>query len=236
LSDRDFLLSQAQEREEQLVKSKKSANNEITNLKEKIEKLKGDMKESEEKYEENCHKLIEENKKLKLESIEQESMINKYKLKLDSIEETLNDLKLKKSSLEDSNEKLEHKIKDMKMTINEYESANQQLDTKLMWAEKTYEEGLNKIMNDYERKQEIIQKQNQELLDKTQNERVVREEKIKTEMKEKIVEIQKGIEASNEEIKKLRNDKQKLLEENLKLTQLMSEVKITFDPPILKEK
>lgn len=237
LNDRDFLLSQAQEREEQLVKSKKSANTEISNLKDKIEKLKEEMRENEEKYEKDCHKLIEENKKLKLENIEHESMVNKYKLKLDSIEETVNDLKLKKSSLEDSNEKLESKIKDMKMTINEYETANQQLDTKLLWAEKTYEEGLNKMMNEYERKREIIQKQNQELLDKTQNERIVREEKIKAEMKEKILEIQKGIEASNEEIKKLRNDKQKLLEENMKLTQMMSEVKVTFDaPPTSNEK
>ena len=65
-----------------------------------------------------------------------ESQNNKNKIKLESIEETLNELKIKKSNLEDSNEKLEGKIKDLKLTVSEYETANHQLDTKLLWAEK----------------------------------------------------------------------------------------------------
>lgn len=225
INERDYLLAQSQEREEQLVKSKKSAINEIHSLREKLEKIREEMKENEEHYEKECHKMIEENKKLQLENIELESKVNKYHLKLESMEETISDLKLKKSNLENSNEKLESKIKDLKCTLTEYETANQQLDTKLMWAEKTYEEGINKMVSEYERKEQMIQKQNQELLDRTQNERLEREAKIKAEMKEKIMGIQKGIEASNEEIKRLRDDKQKLLEENMKLTQMLSDVR-----------
>ena len=126
--------------------------------------------------------------------------------------------------MQNSNNKLEGQIKDLKATVNEYETANQQLDTKLMWAEKTYEEGLNKMMSEYERKEQIIHRQNQELLEKTQNERMDREAKIKSEMKDKISEIQKGIEASNQQITKLRDEKQSLLEENMKLTQIITEM------------
>lgn len=227
LNERDYLLSQANEKEEQLAKSKQSALNEVQNLRDKLNKLQNEMKDNEEHYEQECHKLIEENKKLKLENIEQESKISKYKIRLESIEESINELKHKKQNLENSNEKLEVKIKDLKATITEYESANQQLDTKLIWAEKTYEEGVNKIMTEYEKKEQILQRQNQELLEKSNNERLEREAKIKTEMKDKIMGIQKGIEASNEEIKRLREDKQKLLEENMRLTENIAELKIS---------
>jgi len=236
INERDFLLSQSQEKEEQLISSKRSAFNEIAELKEKIQRLKEQMKENEDKYEQEWHKMLEENKQLKLQNIEQESKINKYRLKLESIEESVNDLKVKKSGLENSNEKLEGKLKDLKLTINEYESANQQLDTKLLWAEKTYEEDISKMMSEYEKKEQMIQKQNQDLLDKTQHERVAREDKIKNEMKDKILGIQKGIEASNDEIKKLRDDKQKLLEENMKLTQMISDVKLQESMSVSKNK
>jgi len=82
------------------------------------------------------------------------------------------------------------------------------------------------MMTEFERKEQILQKQNQEILERTQNELMNREEKIKKEMKEKIMGIQKGIEASNQEIKRLRDDKKSLLEENMKLTQMMSDYKI----------
>lgn len=171
--------------------------------------------------------MIEENKKLKLENIELESKNNKYQMRLEGIEETVNDLKLKKTNLECSNEKLEVKIKDLKFTINEYENANQQLDSKLMWAEKTYEEGINKMMTEYEKKEQILQRQNRDIMERTQNEKLDREAKIKAEMKEKIMGIQKGIEASNNEIKKLRDERQQLLDENMKLTQMLSECKVS---------
>jgi hypothetical protein len=45
------LLSQSQEKEEQLISSKRSAFNEIAELKEKIQRLKEQMKENEDKYE-----------------------------------------------------------------------------------------------------------------------------------------------------------------------------------------
>lgn len=154
---------------------------------------------------------------------------------MSSIEESLNDLKIKKEKLENSNEKLEEKVKDLKATLTEYETANQQLDSKLLWAEKTYEEGINKMMTEYRNKEQLILKQNEELLEKTHNERLERENKIKSEMKLKITEIQKGIEASNQEIKKLRDDKQQLLEENMKLTQMLSEVTKSNDDAKQKE-
>lgn len=75
-------------------------------------------------------------------------------------------------------------------------------------------------------KEQILQRQNQELLERTHNERLDREAKIKAEMKEKIMGIQKGIEQSNEEIKRLRDEKQQLLEENMRLTQMISDLKI----------
>ena len=153
LNERDFLLSQAQEREENLVSSKKNINKELESTKDKLEKAQEELVDfkkkasgngsfiispldNEEKYEDECHKLIEENKQLKLENIEMESKHNKNQIKLESIEESLNDLKVKKSNLENSNEKLEGKIKDLKLTISEYETANHELDTKLIWAEK----------------------------------------------------------------------------------------------------
>lgn len=104
-----------------------------------------------------------------------------------------------------------------------------------MWAEKTYEEGISKMMTEYRNKEQMILKQNEELLEKTHHERIERENKIKSEMKTKITEIQKGIEASNQEIKKLRDDKQQLLEENMKLTQMLSEVSKTHDDAKAKE-
>eukprot|EP00343_Euplotes_focardii_P001409 CAMPEP_0205800290 /NCGR_PEP_ID=MMETSP0205-20121125/1906_1 /ASSEMBLY_ACC=CAM_ASM_000278 /TAXON_ID=36767 /ORGANISM="Euplotes focardii, Strain TN1" /LENGTH=93 /DNA_ID=CAMNT_0053063145 /DNA_START=182 /DNA_END=463 /DNA_ORIENTATION=- len=82
------------------------------------------------------------------------------------------------------------------------------------------------MMNEFEKKEQFLQMQNKEILERTQNELLNREAKIKAEMKEKIMGIQKGIEASNQEIKRLRDDKQKLLEENMKLTQMLSEVKM----------
>ena len=85
------------------------------------------------------------------------------------------------------------------------------------------------MMSEYRSKEQMILKQNEELLEKTHNERLERENKIKSEMKTKIMEIQKGIEASNQEIKKLREDKQQLLEENMKLTQMLSEVTKSVD-------
>mmetsp|Transcript_11600 Transcript_11600/g.10268 ORF Transcript_11600/g.10268 Transcript_11600/m.10268 type:complete len:97 (+) Transcript_11600:191-481(+) len=85
---------------------------------------------------------------------------------------------------------------------------------------------MTKMMNEFEKKEQFLQMQNKEILERTQNELLNREAKIKAEMKEKIMGIQKGIEASNQEIKRLRDDKQKLLEENMKLTQMLSEVKM----------
>ncbi|CAI2367563.1 unnamed protein product [Moneuplotes crassus] len=234
LGERDFLLSQAQEREDQLLLSKSNANKEVESLTRKLQESREELAnykskaaENEEKYDQECHKLLEENKKLRCENIELESSISKYKIKLECIEETVNDLKLKKTSLEDSHERLEVKVKDLKTTINEYETANQQLDTKLIWAEKTYEEGMSKIMTEYEKERELLQKKNEDLIKKAQNSQYDREAKIKAKMKEKIVGIQKGIEASNAEINKLREEKQKLLKKNMKLVQIIDEFKIS---------
>lgn len=80
-------------------------------------------------------------------------------------------------------------------------------------------------------KEQLIKRQNEELLEKTQNERLDRENKIKAEMKQKILDIQNGIEASNKEINKLRDEKQKLLEENMKLAQMLSEMPKDCDEP-----
>ena len=53
------------------------------------------MKENEEKYEKECHSMLEENKKLKLENIELESKVSKYEHKLSTIKNSLEDLKIK---------------------------------------------------------------------------------------------------------------------------------------------
>jgi chromosome segregation ATPase len=227
LNERDYLLCQGQEREEELIKTKKSAFQQIELLNEKLVKLKNEMKDNEDRYENDYHRLIEESKKLKLENIEMESKNNKYQLRLESIEETVSDLKFRKNNLESSNEKLEVKIKDLKTTVNEYESANQLLDSKLIWAEKTHEEGISKMMSEYEMKEQFLHRQNNEILERTQNEKIDKEARIKAEMKEKIMGIQKGIEVSNNEIKKLRDEKQQLLDENMKLTQMLSDIKVT---------
>ena len=107
------------------------------------------------------------------------------------------------------------------------------MDTKLIWAEKTYEEEMSKILAELKNEQ-IQHAQNQEILNRTQNEREEREAKIKAEMKDKILGIQKGIEASNQEIKRLRDDKQKLLEENMQLTENLNHLQLKEDTKIMK--
>ena len=62
LNERDYMINQAQEREEQLSHLKNGAMEEITMLREKLTKIREEMKENEEHYESEWHKMLEENK------------------------------------------------------------------------------------------------------------------------------------------------------------------------------
>lgn len=62
INERDYLLNQAQEREEQLSHLKNGAMEEITLLREKLSKIREEMRENEERYEKEWHKILEDNK------------------------------------------------------------------------------------------------------------------------------------------------------------------------------